>query len=112
MSPPSANSSSARARIAWTCSLPRWASKAPATRETRIVRTITLRAHGGNAGALYRHVNPENFDAKDCDRATARGYRVYAPNLTRAFYVANRHTACRIGRPDSVRPVVSGSHPG
>jgi hypothetical protein len=81
-----------------------------ATRDTHTVRTITLKAHGGTASALYRHVNPENFDAKDCDKASARGYRVYAPNLTRALYVANRHTACRIGRPDSVRPVVAGSH--
>jgi hypothetical protein len=82
-----------------------------ATRETHTVRTITLKARGGTASALYRHVNPENFDAKDCDKATARGYRVYAPGQTRALYVANRHTACRIGRPDSVRPVVAGSHP-
>jgi hypothetical protein len=83
-----------------------------ATRDTtHTVRTITLKARGGTASALYRHVNPENFDAKDCSKATARGYRVYAPNLTRALYVANRHTACRIGRPDSVRPVVAGSHP-
>jgi hypothetical protein len=83
-----------------------------ATRDTtHTVRTITLKARGGTASALYRHVNPENFDAKDCDKASARGYRVYAPNLTRALYVANTHTACRIGRPDSVRPVVAGSHP-
>jgi hypothetical protein len=82
-----------------------------ATRDSHPVHTITLKARGGTASALYRHVNPENFDAKDCDKTTTRGYRVYAPNLTQSLYVANRHTACRIGRPDSVRPVVAGSHP-
>jgi hypothetical protein len=53
--------------------------------------------------------NAENYDPSDCHKATARGYRVYAPGQTRAFYLERRHTACHRDRHDSVRPVVKGS---
>jgi Domain of unknown function (DUF4232) len=76
------------------------------TREPHRVRTVTLRARGGRATATLNHVNPDVVDPAQCHKTSARGYRVFAPGQTRAFFAPQKHTVCRIGRfPDSVRPV-------
>jgi hypothetical protein len=77
-----------------------------AKREPRKVRTVTLKANGGKATATLNHVNPDVVDPARCHKASARGYRVYAPGQTRAFFARQRHQVCRVGRfPDTVRPV-------
>jgi hypothetical protein len=80
-----------------------------ATRDTsRAVTTVTLRP-GTAASTTINHVNPYNFPARQCHVTTARGFRVYAPGQTLAFYLPRRHPLCRSGRgPDMVRAVVSG----
>ena len=80
-----------------------------AIRDTsRRVTTVTLRP-GGAASTTINHVNPLNFPAGQCHVTSARGFRVYAPGQTLAFYLPRRHTVCRSGRgPDTVRAVVSG----
>jgi hypothetical protein len=77
-----------------------------ARREPDKVRTVTLRAHGGRATALFSHVNPDVVASNLCHKTSARGYRVYAPAQTRAFFAPQKHEVCRKARfPDSVRPV-------
>jgi Protein of unknown function (DUF4232) len=79
-----------------------------ATRDTsRRVTTVTLRP-GGAASTTINHVNPYNFPPDRCHVAPTRGFRVYAPGQTRAFYLPQPHPACRIRSTDFVRPVVSG----
>jgi hypothetical protein len=81
----------------------------PARRESRIVRTVTLRAHGGRASALLAHTDAGIPAPKLCHKTTARGWRVYAPGQTLAFYLPKRHTTCRLPRfGDTIRPVVKG----
>jgi hypothetical protein len=78
---------------------------AAATREPHAVHTVTLRP-GGHATATLNHLNPGVFDPNRCHVTATRGFRVYAPGQTRAFYAPYRHTVCRSTRfPDSVRPV-------
>src|ERR1700742_1097849 len=82
----------------------------PATRDTsRHVTTVTLRP-GGSASTTINHVNPFNFPGSRCGKViTARGFRVYAPGQTLAFYLPQSHPLCRSGiGTDMVRPVVSG----
>jgi uncharacterized protein DUF4232 len=82
---------------------------APARRESRIVTTVTLRAHGGTAGALLAHTDADIPAPSLCHKARVRGFRVYAPGQTLAFYLPKRHTTCRLPRfGDTIRPVVSG----
>jgi hypothetical protein len=79
---------------------------AAASREPHRVRTVTLRAGGGRATATLNHINPDVVDPAHCHKTAARGYRVFAPGQTRAFFAPQKHTVCRIGRfSDSVRPV-------
>jgi hypothetical protein len=81
----------------------------PARRESRIVTTVTLRAHGGTASALLAHTNADIPAPSLCHKARARGFRVYAPGQTLAFYLPKRHTTCRLARfGDTIRPVVNG----
>jgi hypothetical protein len=80
-----------------------------ATREPGTRRTIKLKAHGGTASALLNHLSAEVVDPKLCDLADSPGFRVYAPDQKRSFYVAKKHTVCTQGTfGDSVRPVVAG----
>jgi hypothetical protein len=77
-----------------------------ARREPSKVRTVTLRAHSGKATALFSHVNPDVVAKQLCHKTPARGYRVYAPGQTRAFFAPQKHTVCRRARfPDTVKPV-------
>ena len=77
-----------------------------ATREPQAVHTVTLRAQGGKAGALFSHVNPDVVAGRRCSQTAARGYRVYAPGQTRAFFAPQKHAVCRTRHiPDTVRPV-------
>lgn len=82
---------------------------APARRESRIVTTVTLRAHGGTASALLAHTDADIPAPKFCHKTTVRGFRVYAPGQRLAFYLPKRHTTCRLARfGDTIRPVVKG----
>jgi hypothetical protein len=77
-----------------------------AARERHAVRTVTLPAHGGRARAVLDHLNPDVVASSECHETSARGYRVYAPGQTRAFFAPSPHKVCR-GGPfrDRVRPV-------
>ena len=82
---------------------------APARRESRIVTTVTLRANGGRASALLAHTDADVPAASLCHKATVRGFRVFAPGQTLAFFLPKRHTTCRLPRfGDTIRPVVRG----
>jgi Protein of unknown function (DUF4232) len=81
----------------------------PARRESRIVTTVTLRARGGTASALLAHTDADIPARHLCHKARVRGFRVYAPGQTLAFYLPERHTTCRLPRfGDTIRPVVKG----
>jgi Protein of unknown function (DUF4232) len=81
----------------------------PARRELRIVSTVSLRAHGGTASALLAHTDADVPAPSLCRKARVRGFRVYAPGQTLAFYLPKRHTTCRLPRfGDTIRPVISG----
>jgi hypothetical protein len=82
---------------------------APARREAHRVITVTLRAHGGTASALLAHTDADIPAPPLCRKAHVRGFRVYAPGQTLAFYLPKRHTTCRLPRfGDTIRPVVRG----
>jgi hypothetical protein len=82
---------------------------APARRESRKVTTVTLRAHGGTASALLAHTDADIPAPRLCRKTHVRGFRVYAPGQTLAFYLPRAHTTCRLARfGDTVRPVVKG----
>jgi hypothetical protein len=80
-----------------------------ARRESRTVTTVTLRAHGGTASALLAHTDADIPAPGLCHKARVRGFRVYAPGQTLAFYLPKPHTTCRLPRfGDTIRPVVRG----
>jgi hypothetical protein len=82
---------------------------APARREARSMSTVTLRAHGGTASALLAHTDADIPAPSLCRKTRVRGFRVYAPGQTLAFYLPQPHTTCRLSRfGDTIRPVVKG----
>jgi Protein of unknown function (DUF4232) len=83
---------------------------AAARRSPAHVTTVVLRP-GGAASAAYGQAQALNYPRARCRPLTARGLRVYAPNQTRARYLAIKHLACSsTAAGDSViRPVVPGT---
>jgi hypothetical protein len=81
-----------------------------ARRSPARVTTVVLRP-GGVASAAYGQAQALNYPRARCHPVTARGLLVYAPNQTRARYLAIKHLACSsTGVGDSViRPVVPGT---
>jgi hypothetical protein len=81
-----------------------------AQRSPARVLTVVLRP-GGVASAAYGQAQALNYPRTRCRPLTARGLRVYAPNQTRARYLALKHLACSsTGVGDSViRPVAPGA---
>lgn len=76
-----------------------------AKRDPHAVHTVTMRA-GGKATAMFSHVNPDVVAGGRCGKTSTRGYRVYAPGQTRAFFAPQKHSVCRTGNfPDQVQPV-------
>jgi Protein of unknown function (DUF4232) len=72
--------------------------------------TVVLRP-GDAASAAYGQAQALNYPRARCHPLTAHGLRVYAPNQTRARYLAIKHLACSSTTAgDSViRPVVPGT---
>jgi Protein of unknown function (DUF4232) len=66
---------------------------APARRDPRTVVTVVLRPRG-SASASYGQVQALNFPKARCHPLSARGLRVYAPNVTAARYLPLTHLAC------------------
>jgi hypothetical protein len=83
---------------------------AAARRSPATVVTVVLRP-GAAASAAYGQAQALNYPRSRCHPVSARGLRVYAPNQTRARYVAIMHLACSsTAAGDSViRPVVRGT---
>jgi len=83
---------------------------AAARRSPATVVTVVLRP-GAAASAAYGQAQALNYPRSRCHPVSARGLRVYAPNQTRARYVAITHLACSsTAAGDSViRPVVRGT---
>ncbi|HEY1480079.1 MAG TPA: DUF4232 domain-containing protein [Gaiellales bacterium] len=78
---------------------------AAARRDPGSVRTIVLRS-GASASATYGQVQALNYPKACCHPQSARGLRVYAPNVTAARYVPFKHLACSATLSDShVRPI-------
>jgi hypothetical protein len=74
------------------------------------IRGVVLHARGGAATAVYGQVDTGVFSRARCRPIRVWGWRVFAPNQTREFFVHHPHMACsRQGAGDShVRPVVRG----
>jgi Protein of unknown function (DUF4232) len=72
--------------------------------------TVVLRP-GAAASAAYGQADALDYPRARCHPVTARGLRVYAPDQTRARYLATKHLACSsTAAGDSViRPVVRGT---
>jgi Protein of unknown function (DUF4232) len=65
----------------------------PFTRSGEARKTVTL-APGAPAHAVLVLVNPANFDNATCAPRQVRGYRVYPPDETAAFFVSVPQIAC------------------
>jgi hypothetical protein len=66
----------------------------PASRNAAAApRTVTLRP-AGTASAVLRVADALNFDASSCRPVRAAGFRVYAPNATKAKIVPFPFLAC------------------
>ncbi len=66
---------------------------AAADRSPAHVVTVVLRP-GAAASAAYGQAEALNYPRARCHPVSARGLRVYAPNQTRARYLAIKHLAC------------------
>jgi hypothetical protein len=64
-----------------------------AKRDPGTVRTVTL-APGGSASAVLHEANYQNFDQSACKAVTVRGFRVYPPGSTAAFFVPRPAREC------------------
>jgi hypothetical protein len=64
-----------------------------AKRDPGTVTTVTL-APGGSASALIHEANYQNFDQSACKPVTTRGFRVYPPGSTAAFFVPRAAKEC------------------
>ena len=51
-------------------------------------------APGGSASALIHEANYQNFDQAACKPVTTRGFRVYPPGSTAAFFVPRAAKEC------------------
>jgi hypothetical protein len=81
---------------------------AAASRDPHAVRTIVLRPRAV-ASASYGEVQALNYPKARCHPQSARGLRVYSPNVTPARYLPLKHLACSTTIHDShVAPVVAG----
>jgi hypothetical protein len=64
-----------------------------AKRDPGTVATVTLKP-GASASALLHEANYQNFDQSVCKPVTTRGFRVYPPGSTAAFFVPRAATEC------------------
>jgi hypothetical protein len=66
---------------------------------------------GAAASAAYGQAQALNYPRARCHPVSARGLRVYAPNQTRARYLAIRHLACSstAAHDSTIRAVVRGT---
>jgi hypothetical protein len=66
---------------------------APARRDPKTVVTVVLRPRA-YASASYGQAQALNYPKARCHPQSARGLRVYSPNVTPARYLPLKHLAC------------------
>jgi hypothetical protein len=82
----------------------------PFKRATSTKKTITIKS-GATAHSMLLEVQHSFFDAKTCQAADVRGYRIYPPDETAAIFVSAPETVCSakgIGLGE-VYPVTTGA---